>query len=323
MSSRRVAKRAAVVSLLTLAFLPAVATGETPKQSEEAEDAAAFRGPPQEPSWKLDLYQRVKLRADLDKGDASLAVYRTGGSAGVGKFFGYIRLGFRVSGERNVYDLSGAERINTPPDTPALKDPWNVLSLTRFNLSVLVPLGRSNWSVFAFGGIRIGWESGAKLDDGLSGSFGVSVGYRIDGTLSIQVGFLLVTRIEDSPFGFPIIGVRWNPTEWFRLESRGPGIEAGLKPIEELEITASVRYDNRQFRLDDRRSSLAEHILEDQEAVVELGVTWSPLEFLSLRGVVGLVAYQEFEVRDRRGDTRYRSRSDPAPTFELGLTLLF
>lgn len=45
--------------------------------------------------------------------------------------------------------------------------------------------------------------------------------------------------------------------------------------------------------------------------------------YLSVRGTVGLVAYQEFEVSDRRGSTRYRSRTDPAPYFELLLALDF
>lgn len=298
------------------------ATPPAQAETERAEEPE-FRGPPQEPTIRFDLYQRVKLRADLDKGGASVAIYRTGGSAGVSKFFGYIRLGLSLSAERSVYDLAQGERINSPPDPPTPSEPWTALAVVRINLSLLIPIGRSKWSVFAFGGLRFGGERGTEVGDGLSSSFGLSVGYQVSDTLTVQVGFGLVTRIEGSPFGFPLVGVRWKPTEWFRLETRGPGIEAGLKPIDELEFTAGARYNNRQYRLEDKRRFLAEHVLEDQEAVVEVGATWSPVKSFRVEGTVGLVAYQEFEVRDGRGRTRYRSRTDPAPYFQLRLALQF
>jgi hypothetical protein len=325
-SSRRPAASGVVLLIaLPWSLLASAAGGETGSPPPEAEgaDEPGFRGPPQAPRLRFDLYQRVKLRADLDKGDASVAVYRTGGSAGISKFFGYIRLGLRLSAERSVYDFSRGERINSPPDPPTPSDPWTDLALVRLNLSLLIPIGRSEWSVFAFGGLRFGGERGTEVSDGLSGSFGLSVGYRVCDTLTLQVGFALVTRIEGSPFGFPLVGVRWKPTEWFRLETRGPGVEAGLKPIEELEITAGARYANRQYRLEDKRRFLAEHVVEDQEVLVELGLTWKPLETFRVHGTVGLVAYQEFEVRDGRGDTRYRSRTNPAPQLELLLALEF
>ena len=57
--------------------------------------------------------------------------------------------------------------------------------------------------------------------------------------------------------------------------------------------------------------------------MIEIGLTWKPVPIVRIRGAAGLVAYQEFEVRDARGDTRYRSRTDPAPYFELSLVVEF
>jgi hypothetical protein len=298
-------------------------TGPEPEPDSAAGDSKPWRGPPQEAKFEFDLYQRVKLRADLDKGDASVAVYRTGGSASFSKFFGYIRLGAKISGERSKYDFKAGEEINSPPDPPAPDEPWDVLSFVRLNMNVLVPLGRSNWSIFAFGGVRFGWETGTDLDDGLSGSFAASVGYRVDERLTLQFGALLITRIEGDPLVVPLIGLRWTPTDWLRVETRGPGIEGGLKPWSWLELTLGVRYDNRQFRLEEEREILASHIVEDQEVVVEFGLDWSPWDWLSFRGVAGFVAYQEFEVRDDDGDTVYKSRTDLAPYLELTLALTF
>ena len=118
----------ALLVSLSCSLLASTAAAETaaplPGQPKpESEGESEFRGPPQEPKIRFDLYQRVKLRADLDKGDASVAVYRTGGSAGVSKFFGYIRLGLRVSAERSSYDLSRGEYINSPPDPPTASEP--------------------------------------------------------------------------------------------------------------------------------------------------------------------------------------------------------
>lgn len=285
-------------------------------------ETKTFRGPPQEAKFRFSLYQRVKLTADIDDTDATVAVYRTGGAAEFGKFFGYIRLGAGVVAERNVYDLSGSEALdsNTPPFDD---DPWNVLSLVRLKINALIPFGRSAWSAFVFAGIRFGFETETRLKDAISGTFGLAIGYKVDKTLTVQIGFGLVTRIEDSPFGFPLLGVRWTPNDWFRLETRGPGLEAGFKPVESVELTLGGRYDNRQYRLEDDREVLSEHILEDQEVVAEFGVSWTPADVFTIRGVIGVVAYQEFEIREANGDTLFRSRTDQAPFFQLELALQF
>ena len=108
-----------------------------PAASAVEPEAKTFRGPPQEAKFRFSLYQRVKLTATIDDTDATVAVYRTGGAAEFGKFFGYIRLGAGVVAERNVYDLAGSKVLDSNT-APLDHDPCNVLSLVRLKSNGLI-----------------------------------------------------------------------------------------------------------------------------------------------------------------------------------------
>jgi hypothetical protein len=258
--------------------------------------------------------------ADRDDG-AHLAVARARLGAGLeASPTRYLRLSVDLAGEHSRHDWRHPERLGAP-ELSRGEEPWDELQSVSAAFGAQVFLG-PRWSLIARAGLSAGFEAGADLGDALSGSLGLSVGRRFDdGRLTIGLGVLGIARLEQSPLVVPALFVRWAPLEWLVLETAGPGLRLTARAHDALDVTLRGGFELRDWRLDDRRTRLAEAVVQDTRVIVALGVVWRPADRLALRAEVGLYPYTEVLVRDRRGDEVRRLQGELTGVVLLGLEL--
>lgn len=298
----------------------------TPPAGEPEDPAAPPKkkgGPPWAGPQEIDFSAEWRLEGivptDLREGRSRLGVFRSSLKFGAKRFLGPVKLGLSAGFERSRYDFR--EPGDLPLDfAPSRDEPFDDLSTLRLNLSALSFLTRS-WSASVFVSARAGFETGAELDDSISLAMFASVGYSFSRQFAITFGVGILTRIEDDNLVIPALGFRWMPTTWFTLEVRGPQLLATAK-FETWTGTLKLGFDNRQFRLDDRRSELAKHVLEDQRVSLSGEFAWHPTEWLTLGFGAGVALYQELRLRDSRGRSVETLRADPTPfgSFRLEFT---
>lgn len=282
-------------------------------------------GPPTATVWTVEAagdataYGRVEDRGD----GARVGVARARAGAGVAWSPGRaVRLSLELGAERSRHDWRRPERLGSP-EVSLGEEPWDDLQALTASLGVQVFLG-PRWSVVARLGASTGFEPGdVDVEDGASGSFGLSAGRRFDGGLTLGLGALALARLEDSPLVVPTLFVRWQPVEGVLVETAGPGLRVTARVDEGLDATLRAAFELRQWRLEDDRPRLAGAVVQDTRVVVAGGIVGRPWPFFSVRAEVGVYPYVEMRVRDRRGRDVRRLQGDPTGVVSLGLELEF
>jgi len=308
-------------------------TLEAEPSGDESEGAASLpegepkkkkKGPPWAGPQEIEFSVETRLTwiaaTDLREGRSRLGVGRAGVKVGASRFLGPVKLSLSGGFERSRYDFR--EPDDLPGDfSPGRGEPFDDLSILRLQLGALSFLSRS-WSASLFVSARAGFETGADIDRSISLAMFLSAGYSFSREFTLTFGVGVLTRIEDDALVIPAIGFRWTPTKWLRVEARGPQLIVSAD-FEEWSATFLVGFDNRQFRLDDRRSALAKHVVEDQRVSASLELAWRPSEWLVLGVTGGVALYQELRIRDSRGRSVETLRADPAPFAGLRVELVF
>jgi uncharacterized protein DUF6268 len=306
---------------------PASAVEETPAPEEGAPEEGApkkKKGPPWAGPQEIDFSVETRLTliapTDLREGRSRLGVGRAGIKVGASRFLGPLKLTLSAGFERSRYDFREPDDI--PGDfSPGRGEPFDELTTLRLQLGALSFLTRT-WSAQLFVSARAGFETGADIDRSISLAMFLSAGYSFSREFTLTFGVGVLTRIEDDALVIPALGFRWTPTEWLTVQVRGPQVLV-TADFEEWSTTLLVGFDNRQFRLDDRRSALAKNVVEDQRVSASLEFAWRPSEWLTLGASVGVALYQELRIRDSRGRSVETLRGDPTPFGGLRLEFTF
>lgn len=305
-------------------------SGETLTPTPEVEEVPPEGAPPKKkgPPWagpqEIDFNVETRLTwiapTDLREGRSRLGVGRAAVKFGASRFLGPVKLSVSAGFERSRYDFR--EPGDLPQDfSPGRGEPFDDLSTLRLQLGALSFLSRT-WSAQLFVSARAGFETGAELERSISLAMFLSAGYSFSREFTLTFGVGVLTRIEDDALVIPAIGFRWTPTEWLTVQVRGPQVLV-TADCEEWSATFLVGFDNRQFRLDDRRSSLAKHVVEDQRVSASLEFAWRPSEWLTLGVSGGVALYQELRIRDSRGRSVETLRGDPTPFAGLRVQFSF
>ncbi len=277
---------------------------------------AVRRGPPIRPGWhgSVSAGAGYAFRSDLDDG-GDAAVDRQSLAAGLE----WIATNGNMAGF--AFDREFARYLFSADAPALLRDSFDEVTVDRFGLNVRASFS-DGWSAFAAGDVTFAVAGGAEWSDGMSAGGLVSLRRQITDTFGFSMGLLMRDRLEDDFLVIPIPGFDWSITPRLSLRTaQGVTLTWQIDDRRRWVGDFSAGYESRGFRLAED-SPLSDAVVEDRRIPVIAGLTYRPLPFVRLRGFVGAVAWQEYEIRNAGADDR-RYRSEATITAGAQATVRF
>jgi len=166
---------------------------------------------------------------------------------------------------------------------------------------------------------------GATLSDSYTIGESAYVWHRFNPSIALRFGLEVLANLDDSPTIIPFVAPddvdATSPGLW-RFEGRGTGGRLGYAFTPKLTAGIAGAYDRRDWRLaaDDR---VPGGIARDIRITVGLFADVSPREGMRFGLDVGMNAWHEFEVADRKGDSITRLDASPSAYVALSLAWNF
>ena len=131
---------------------------------------------------------------------------------------------------------------------------WDTVHVLRLNPMLTYFLDET-WSIMGGPIGEFSGESEANFGDSLRGGGNIAVGYRRD-NLSIALGILVVSEIEDDPYIQPIVLLNWGVRDGFSVtgqaaSSRGGEMRFGYTFLERWTAALGYGFRRERFRLND------------------------------------------------------------------------
>lgn len=237
-------------------------------------------------------------------GEVSVARAFAGVSAGF-RFDPQLGVGLRLAYEGDFYNFSGDSVLSPAPGV----QPWGDVQSVQLGGRLDYAIDRQ-WRVNA--GLFFEFSGESQADAGESFTVGGTIGatYSFSETFTIGGGALLATRLEESVLVIPLIFIDWDFAEGWKLTNvagpeaypTGAGLEIEWTLNPAFALALGGRYEFRQFRLDDSGpANRAGGVGGVQSLPIWLRAEWRPTESWRLDAVVGVSAFQEYELWDARG----------------------
>lgn len=230
-------------------------------------------------------------------------------------------LSFGLGGGKTSYHFEEAFMLD-----PILGKPVGQVISAHTSVSLSFVLTRQ-WSILLSVNATMTAEHGAAPTEGLTygGLFGVS--YRVSKQLQLGLGVFANTRLEAEARLLPIPLIRWSLdlSEHLTLILGLPdGVRLsysfGKSTVISLKSGFGGALNIQDARLDDDGFAPG-GVLRQTLIPISLGVEWQPLAFSLLSSELGLIAYRQFEIDDKRG--RRLTEDSTAPAFFLSIGVKF
>lgn len=296
-----------------------VVLGEGEAEGPTPGDASAF------PVVRVFAKGGVERRFDTDiDGGGEVAITRAGGGVDVDMALSRkVQLSFGVDHVVSEFDFDDPDAF-----TPGVggRDPFDTLHETSLSFGGRYAIDET-WGVFGSVGLRAGYEDSADFGESLTVSGLGGVSYTVDETLTLGLGTIVSSRLEDSASVVPVIGIDWRFAEGWRLSSLGgpgrPADRAALTGGVSLELsyeqsdlaTWFVRgvYDTSAYRLDGGNDVAPGGLFRQERFDVTGGVDLTLADGLDVRLFGGAAVYQELEFEDDSGSDVVDEETDPQP----------
>lgn len=293
------------------------AGAEQPAQPAELEVAPT---PPDFPLWdfRVGADGYTTTAADFDGGPGDVSRTVAGLTAGATVTLSprlQVRLDTR--GEYRHYEFSDATMFD-----PVNGDPFD--SMYRAYVEGL-GLFRVTDNVQAAAGIRIAsqGEDDADVNDTLTGRLYAGPIWEVNDDLTVGLGIVVQSRLEDSPLiaPAPLVTYRFNEAYSFHLNAL-EGVELRWDPSQRFGLALEFDWEYNEFRLDDD-SFAADGVFRETAVRVGLHGVWRPSPNLDLTAGIGSFVWQEFELLDAAGDELSQDNLMPNGYVSLGLRYRF
>jgi hypothetical protein len=203
------------------------------------------------------------------------------------------------------YDFSG-------PGFGAL-EPWDVVNSLRFSLPITWPI-RDKWFVLVIPSLRFAAESGGSLGNGLFGGGIAGLSYHFTPRLSLGLGVVAFSQIEDDPVAFDTLRLK---TGRGLASTLGPGVGLEWQPVTRWTLGAGARFERLRFRLDEEGLA-PKGVGQDRGTSVIGSVRYNLNRHVSIALVGGVEVDGELRIEDRRGRTI--EKTDNGAAGYLGFT---
>ena len=234
-----------------------------------------------------------------------------------------------VSGKSGFAALSVSHAVDSY-DFSKGPDLWGRVSTTTLGLPFQYKVS-DNWNWSSVLRLRSAVESGGKQTDSYTYGIVTSLNYRVSDTLVIGPGFGYFTQLEDSDSIYPIISVKWDFANRWRL-STGPseGANSGANIYVQYDLSDSwdllvgASYQNRRFRLSSTSALAVDGVGEDASASLYFVAKYAPQDKdLSVSLIAGFSTGQEYNLFTTTGATISETDADGAPFLGLRLSYDF
>jgi hypothetical protein len=219
-----------------------------------------------------------------------------------------------ISTEAYFYNFGG-----TPDLVPGAANPFNDLYRASFSGILRTPqqVGMGWFGGFEF---TLGGEDEAHVRDSLVAGGVGGVHYVANEHLEVDVGLAMLSRLEDDPWIWPFLGLKWRPNDELTLEAKGTSIEARYALDPTWSLFARAEYQLRQFRLNDD-NPLASGVFRDEEIRAGGGITRRSASGFKVDLYGGLNLWRELSTLDQDGGKVSEVEADTTPFVALSLQL--
>jgi hypothetical protein len=200
--------------------------------------------------------------------------------------------------------------------------PWGDIHSFRLSTPIRFTKGQ-NWSFFIMPTLRITGESGANINDSLTGGGFAGFAYKLNERLTIGPGIGIISQIEDDASIFPVLIINWKVTESLSLETgrglgatMGPGISFIWRMTDQWHFTLGGRYEKLRFRLDDEAETPS-GIGQDKSIPIFGGITYNFNKSSKLSLIAGFEMAGELQLEDQEGNLLEKQDYDNAPFLGL------
>ena len=273
-------------------------------------------------SFTLDGGFAVQPEADLDGKSGAFSMDRNFYSAGVDYRWNYRNsVGVSVGGGTTEFDFKDA-------DGGATEGPWGDIDELRLAVPARLAVN-DNVTAFFIPTLRYNGEDGASSSDSRSWGMLGGAAWRLREGLTIGPGLGVFSRLEGSARVFPILLIDWDISERWNLStgrglaaSQGPGLTLGYELAPTWRLGLAARYEEVQFRLDDRGEGPG-GVGEDSAIPLVLTAGWNPNRNVRLAVFAGVEFGGELSLYDASGRVLQSQDYDTTPvygaTFEFRL----
>jgi hypothetical protein len=266
----------------------------------------------------LSTDDSFRFEADLEDSDVSVSVAHYKVSLELFRMAGPADF-FRLSaaGEALEYDFADLDTV-----LPGARDTFaEEVDAYRLDPSY-VHVFDARWSGVLYGTVAWAFEEEANMADSAAGAVGVGAFYRAGPDLTLGLALHVHYRIEDSEWVYPLPYLEWkiSPDAVLKTEQKagyGLAFDYVLDEAKAFTFEARLRYQSRRIRLR-RDNVIPSGILDDQRAMVDIGLRWQPVPSLRAGLYAGVDVWQEFTFESRTGNDIEELESE-APGF-VGLS---
>jgi len=201
-------------------------------------------------------------------------------------------------------------------------DPWGEINEYQLSASIRRGIGE-RFDLFALPFVRWSAEEGGDRGEGQTTGLIAGVNYRVSDRLRIGPGFGVFEEIEDGVSAFPILLIDWKITDTLSLETggglaatRGPGLELKSTAFDGWTLGLGARYENFQFRLDER-GPVPNGVGEEEAVLSYLAASYNAHPVFTFSAIAGFEFAGELTLRDANGTRLASDDADPAPYLGL------
>jgi hypothetical protein len=222
-------------------------------------------------------------------------------------------VGMSIGGGKSNYDFNELSSFGGG-------QPWDTIEDFRVSFNGRFGFGETG-SVFIIPTLRFNGEKGASKSDSRTwGLFG-AVTWRLNENLTIGPGFGVFEKLEDGTRFFPILAIDWDINDRWNLStgrglasSQGPGLTLSYKLNEDWSLGLAGRYENIEFRLDDKGVAPG-GVGRDQSIPLVFNATLTPNRNFNLSVFAGVEFAGKLKLYDADDIILDESKFDPAPIF--------
>lgn len=273
-------------------------------------------------SWALSGAGSYTFGADLEDDRGDVAITRGGAELTLAvPVSETTRVNVGLTNEWSWYDFGRGDApiaVVGGEEGTEVYVPFSQVTSLRLSPGFLTILNRQ-WAIIGGVTIDASGETDADVGESLIVSGFAGARYAVNEKLALTFGLSAATQLEDDVRVLPLLGVQWEFAEGWSFLIAGPGARVIWMPTEKLDLSVSVSYEGRSFRLSDD-ASIRDGVVRDRRVVAGVQAQYAVLEWLTVRGEVGVVGWSELEFDDRDGDGLGTYTVDPTGYVGASLT---
>ncbi|MSR41485.1 MAG: hypothetical protein EXS10_06240 [Phycisphaerales bacterium] len=235
------------------------------------------------------------------------------------------KLGVSFNYSGTWYNFDGASPLDPAPGDA----PWGAVTSLLISPTLNVKCD-SHWNAFARVFAGFSGENSADVWDSTTGGGAIGASYSFSKDLTLGLGVLGASQIEDNVLVIPLLIVDWKICDTLRLTNVGGpaaypttnGLELAWRVNKEFELSFGGRWEIDRFRLDDDASN-PNGVGQDKGLPMWIRGTWFACENARVDVLGGVRIGSEFNLYDQNGNGLSSSDVDAQPFLGVFVSVNF